>query len=206
MPQALLRVSPAGSGREFDARGFLERLRQRLLRVTAGMRPGAQRLDLAVETFWYAALDAARERPIPWTAISGEGHPLRVLLGPVRLMLRSELIHAGTHLPDALIDDVLQHVLAVAESESQQQGRDEALREDFTTWLRRRMRGVERVTTAAWGLPSTMAVAATAANSQGALAPRPLPRPGCDATLAGSCLLRSLPDESLPDPGRRPLP
>ena len=142
MQQAQRRESPLWSQPEPDARQFLESLRRRLLRVTTGMRPGAQRLDLAIETFWYAALEAARGEAVPWTAIAGEGHPLRMLLGPVRLMLRSELIHAGTQLPDALIDDVLARVLAVAESESQLGRRDEALREDFTTWLRRRMAGV----------------------------------------------------------------
>ncbi|MEC9362124.1 MAG: hypothetical protein ACPHN2_08450 [Sinimarinibacterium flocculans] len=125
-----------------DPRDFLEGLRRRLLRVTSGMPPGAQRLDLAIEAFWYEALEAARGEAVTWTAIAGEGHPLRLLLGPVRLMLRSELIHAGTSCPDALVDDVLRQVLTVAESESQRGRRDDALREDFITWLHRRMRGV----------------------------------------------------------------
>jgi hypothetical protein len=134
---------------DLDARGFLEALRCRLLRVTTGMRPGAQRLELAIETFWYAALDARPQRPVPWAAIAGAGHPLHVLLGPVRLMLRSELIHAGAQLPDALIDDVLQRILDVAQSESQQRRRDDGLREDFFTWMRRRVRGVTAIANAA---------------------------------------------------------
>jgi hypothetical protein len=149
MPQALLRVTQTWTQQNLDARGFLEDLRRRLLRVTTGMRPGAQRLDLAIETFWYAALEARQDQPVSWADIAGSGHPLHLLLGPIRLMLRSELIHSGTPLPDALIDDVLQHVLAVAQSESQQGGRDASLREDFFIWLRRRMRGVTPVSAAA---------------------------------------------------------
>lgn len=142
MSQALHLVSQAGSQHSLDARGFLEILRRRLLRVTTGMRPGAQRLELAIETFWYAALDAGWSQPVRWAAMASNDHPLHVLLGPIRLMLRSELIHAGTPLPDALLDEVLRRVLDVAQSESQRQGRDEGLREDFYNWLRRRLRGV----------------------------------------------------------------
>jgi hypothetical protein len=149
MPQALLRMSQPLSSQDLDVRGFLEALRRRLLRVTTGMRPGAQRLELAIETFWYAALDARRSQPVSWAAIADDSHPLHALLGPIRLMLRSELIHAGAQLPDALIDDVLQHVLGVAQSESQQQARDDILREDFFTWMRRRLRGVSTVAVAA---------------------------------------------------------
>jgi hypothetical protein len=145
----MLGVTQPWSQQDLDARGFLEALRRRLLRVTTGMRPGAQRLELAIETFWYAALDARPERAVPWAAIAGGGHPLHALLSPVRLMLRSELIHAGAQLPDALIDDVLRRVLDVAQSESQQQRRDDGLREDFFTWMRRRMRGVSAVSIAA---------------------------------------------------------
>ncbi len=148
MPQTAVLMPQPLIEQQLDARGFLEGLRRRLLRVTTGMRPGQQRLELAIETFWYAALDARMEREVPWAAISGDQHPLHVLLGPVRLMLRSELIHAGTKLPDALIQNVLERILAVADSESRLGHRDEVLREDFFTWLRRRMRGVMPVAAA----------------------------------------------------------
>ena len=136
-------AAPVESNPSLNPRLFLETLRRKLLRVTAGMRAGTQRLELAIETFWYAALDAGDGRPVPWSALTHDGHPLQELLGPVRLMLRSELIHAGIPLPDALVDDVLDRILVVAESESQHRARDDALREDFTTWLRRRMHGVQ---------------------------------------------------------------
>jgi hypothetical protein len=127
-----------------DPRVFLETLRTRLLRVTAGMRAGVQRLELAIEVFWYAALGLKTAGGLRWSAITADGHPMRDLVGPVRLMLRSELINAGASQPDALVDDVLQQVLVVAEHEAELGRRDEVLREDFTTWLRRRMTGVRQ--------------------------------------------------------------
>ncbi|MES0873747.1 hypothetical protein [Sinimarinibacterium thermocellulolyticum] len=126
----------------FHPRAFLETLRGRLLRVTTGMPPGVQRLELAIEVFWYAALDLGAGRHLRWLALTRDGHPLGELIGPVRLMLRSELTHAGARQPDALVDDVLQQVLAVAEHEARLGRRDSLLREDFTTWLRRRITGV----------------------------------------------------------------
>lgn len=135
-------AAPVEANPSLNPKVFLETLRSRLLRATAGMRAGAQRLDLAVEVFWYAALGARTGGRFRWSAITEDGHPLQELVGPVRLMLRSELIHAGARLPDALVDDVLQQVLRVAEHEAELGRRDEILREDFTTWLRRRMAGV----------------------------------------------------------------
>ena len=135
-------AAPVESNPSLDPRTFLETLRSKLLRVTAGMRAGVQRLDLAIEVFWYAALGVQAGGRFRWSAIADEGNPLQELVGPVRLMLRSELIHAGARLPDALVDDVLQQVLRVAEHEAALGRRDEVLREDFTTWLRRRMVGV----------------------------------------------------------------
>jgi hypothetical protein len=126
-----------------DVRAFLEGLRNRVLRVTTGMRPGSQRLELAIEAFWYAAMEAsALAGAIPWRSFTHVDHSLRNLLGPIRLMLRSELINSGLAQPDALCDEALGRMLEVAEIEADRQGPDPQVREDFRTWLRNRLRAV----------------------------------------------------------------
>lgn len=124
-----------------DVRAFLEGLRNRVLRVTTGMRPGSQRLELAIEAFWYAALEAsAAVGSIPWRSFTRTDHALRNLLGPIRIMLRSELINSGLPQPDALCDEALARMLEVAEVEGVHHGSDPQVREDFRTWLRNRLR------------------------------------------------------------------
>lgn len=124
-----------------DVRAFLEGLRNRVLRVTTGMRPGIQRLELAIEAFWYAALEAsALAGSIPWRSFTRADHTLRNLLGPIRLMLRSELINSGLAQPDALCDEALARMLEVAETEAARLGPAPQLREDFRTLLRNRLR------------------------------------------------------------------
>lgn len=124
-----------------DVRAFLEGLRNRVLRVTTGMRPGSQRLELAIEAFWYAALEASTAvGSIPWRSFTHAGHALRSLLGPIRIMLRSELINSGLTQPDGLCDEALTRMLEVAEVEGDHHGSDPQVREDFRTWLRNRLR------------------------------------------------------------------
>ncbi|SFF50430.1 hypothetical protein SAMN04488120_10616 [Fontimonas thermophila] len=125
----------------FDARGFLEALRNRVLRVTLAMRPGVQRLELAIEVFWYAALETkAGEQPVPWSTYARPDHPQRGLLVPVRLMLRSELIHCGIARPDSILDEVMGRLLAVAQEEARLGRAQPALRERFFAWLRATVR------------------------------------------------------------------
>ena len=124
-----------------DVRAFLEGLRNRVLCVTTGMRPGSQRLELAVEAFWYAALEAsAAVGSIPWRSFTSPDHVQRNLLGPVRMMLRSELINSGLEQPDVLCDEALGRMLEVAETEAARQHAEPHVREDFRTWLRNRLR------------------------------------------------------------------
>lgn len=144
MSQSVSDLAVHAAAERIDARGFLERLRTRLLRATAGMRPGMQRLELAIEVFWYAALDVHAGTPTPWRALVRQGHPLRALLNPVRMMIRSELIHAGVRLDDAALDDILGRMLDVAQREAQSGCRDEELREAFLTALRQRLRSRPR--------------------------------------------------------------
>ncbi|MEQ1440273.1 hypothetical protein AAG565_13015 [Fontimonas sp. SYSU GA230001] len=143
-PSPVVEVETGGSAPELsanDVRIFLEGLRNRVLRVTTGMRPGSQRLELAIEAFWYAALEAtAAVGAIPWRRFTRPDHALRSLLGPIRIMLRSELINSGLPQPDALCDDALGRMLEVAEAESATLKCDPQMREDFRTWLRGRLR------------------------------------------------------------------
>lgn len=126
-----------------DPRSFLEGLRNRVLRVTFGMRPGPQRLELAIEVFWYAALEVTvGGRPVPWLAYAGAEHPQRGLLVPVRLMIRSELINSGVAQPDTIVDEAMGRLLAVADEEAQAASPSPAMRETFFTWLRAAMRGL----------------------------------------------------------------
>ncbi len=121
-------------------RAFLESLRNRMLRVTTGMRPGPQRLELAIEVFWTVALETLRAIPgssIPWETFVTPGHPLRGLLEPIRLMIRSELIQSGMAQPDALTHEVLLRILDVAERETPNQKPDHAARELLYCWLER---------------------------------------------------------------------
>ncbi len=130
---------------EPSPRAFLEALRHRVLRVTAGMRPGRQRLELAIEAFWYAALELKSTGvTLPWTAFGAAGHPQRGLLDPVRLMIRSELINSGLPRPDALAERAMLRVLEVAQAEVLAGGVDVAAREKFFTLLRADMRGAPR--------------------------------------------------------------
>ncbi|TJY56674.1 hypothetical protein E4T66_19125 [Sinimarinibacterium sp. CAU 1509] len=111
-----------------------------MLRVTTGMRPGAQRLELAIEVFWTVALETLRAMPgssIPWETFATPGHPLRGLLEPIRLMIRSELIQSGMSQPDTLTHEVLLRILDVAERETSKQKPDHAARELLYRWLER---------------------------------------------------------------------
>lgn len=124
-----------------DVRAFLEQLRNRVLRVTTGMRPGQQRLELAIEAFWYAALGVTPELgAIPWRSFVQADHPLRNLLGPIRLMLRSELINSGIARPDPMLDDALMRMLEVAEVEGAGREADARRRDAYRQWLRATLR------------------------------------------------------------------
>lgn len=141
MPQsAMLSKSLPASG-DLDPRTFLENLRNRVLRVTAGMRPGPQRLELAIEVFWYAALEVKSSGgPVPWDAFARADHTLRNLMVPIRLMIRSELISSGMTRPDILADDAMARVVGVARDEAAAGQPDRAAREQFFTWLGGHMR------------------------------------------------------------------
>lgn len=127
---------------KLDSRLFLERLRNRMLRVTAGMRPGTQRLELAIEIFWYAALElrAVDIAPLPWVQFTQPGHGMGQLLAPMRLMIRSELINCGLRQPDGLTGDTLQRLLEVAQKEALAGMVQTDAREQFLTWLQNRLR------------------------------------------------------------------
>lgn len=130
---------------DLEPRSFLEGLRNRVLRVTAGMRPGPQRLELAIEVFWYAALEVkSGGAPVPWDAFARTDHPLRSLMVPIRLMIRSELINSGVMQPDALADDAMARVMGVAHDEALSGRPDPGVREQFFTWLGSRMRSSMR--------------------------------------------------------------
>ena len=130
---------------DLEPRAFLEGLRNRVLRVTAGMRPGPQRLELAIEVFWYAALEVkSGGAPVPWGAFARPDHPLRSLMVPIRLMIRSELINSGVMQPDALADDAMARVMSVAHEEALAGCPDPGMRDQFFTWLGSRMRSSMR--------------------------------------------------------------
>lgn len=132
---------PESASVDLDPRTFLEKLRNRVLRVTAGMRPGPQRLELAIEVFWYAALEVkSGGEPVPWDAFARADHPLRNLMVPIRLMIRSELINSGMEQPDALADEAMVRVMGVAREEAVSGRPDPATREQFFTWLGGHMR------------------------------------------------------------------
>ncbi len=122
-------------------RPFLEGMRNRVLRVTTGMRPGPQRLELAIEAFWYAALDAASSAQprIPWSSFASGTHPLRGLIDPLRLMIRSELMNSGLAAPDALTAQALDQILQVAEAEAASGKAMPENRELFCHWLERQV-------------------------------------------------------------------
>lgn len=141
MSSAELKVGAVPELGATDVRTFLAQLRNRVLRVTSGMRPGHQRLELAIEAFWYEALDATPAvGNIPWRSFARPEHPLRSLLGPIRLMLRSELINSGVSQPDPLTDEALARMLEVADGESGRHRADPTLRDTFRHWLRSQLR------------------------------------------------------------------
>ncbi|MFP5306821.1 MAG: hypothetical protein ACLGI7_13480 [Gammaproteobacteria bacterium] len=145
-----------GRSQSLDAKHFLEGLRNRVLRVTTGMRPGPQRLDLAIEAFWYAALDLAVEgAQVSWRSFTPTTHG--ALLGPIRLMIRSELINSGVAQPDALADQSLQRALDIAECEAAAAAPLPAARVDFFEWLHAQMR---RAASPAGTASSTLTLAA----------------------------------------------
>lgn len=145
-----------GRSQSLDAKHFLEGLRNRVLRVTTGMRPGPQRLDLAIEAFWYAALDLVVARAqVSWRSLTPTTHA--ALLGPIRLMIRSELINAGVAQPDALADQSLQRALDIAECETAAAAPLPAARAEFFEWLHVQMRRAASAVGAASHTPTPVA-------------------------------------------------
>lgn len=127
-------------GAVFESRAFLTHLRYRMRLVTAGLRGGVQRLDLAIEAFWNEALQAP---PLPpgsgtWRSLQDPEHPLHAAVAPVQRMLQTELSHVVTAAPaaiDALGTDLLQALLEIAHLEASFQGEDETQREVCLRWL-----------------------------------------------------------------------
>lgn len=131
----------------FSPRAYLECLRNRVLRVTTGLPAGTQRLELAIEAVWVSSLEVARSTasPIPWSQVAAGGNPMRGLLDPIRLMIRSELLQSGIKQPDPVLGPLMTQILDVAQRESGLQRADYEARDLLYHWLERRLREPELV-------------------------------------------------------------